>query len=100
MKFLPMKQYRKVLVWYAATTKIFPQTGPKFTAHKKLTPRKIPAIRYVSLRLASLGGGPVHCMYMYMYIGSLSLHLTCATLYCTKSCRDAGVVLGFSLRGG
>ena len=78
----------------------FSTNWPKIHCSQKFYPQKIPAIRYVSLRLASLGGGPVHCMYTYMYIGSLSLYITCATLYCTKSCRDAGVILGFSLRGG
>ena len=48
-KFLPTKQYR--IVWRShmyctATTKIFPQTGQKFTAHENFTPWTIPAIRY------------------------------------------------------
>ena len=40
-KFLPTKQCH--IVWhshtyYTATMKLFPQTGPKFTAHENLTP--------------------------------------------------------------
>ena len=54
-KLLPTKQYRMVRrshTYCTATTKIFPRTGPKITAHENFIPRKIPAIRYGTARRA------------------------------------------------